>query len=131
MSRLISMRLTCIASFCPRVSVIGAVVASLGVGSLAQSQVPFYSRTELARAVAVQQANQSSLLAGDGVFGVGVGETNGALAITVLVDDASRTNQLPSSLDNVPVTVRVTGAIHAFACGGSNPQVSYPLPVPL
>jgi hypothetical protein len=128
------MRLNSITSQRAVVFAISTLTAFWGVGHMdiyAQSERPFYTGTELAHAVAVQTANQSALLSGDGVFGVGVGETNGSLAITVFVDSASRTNELPPSLDDLPVTVRVTGAIHAFACGGSNPQVAYPLPVPL
>src|SRR5882724_10187211 len=131
MRRLASMRLNRIAPFWPRISVIGAVAASLGIGSFAQSQVPFYSKAELARAVAVQTANQSTLLAGDGVFGVGVGETNGTLAIAVLVDSTNRATQLPSNLEEFPVSVRAVGAVHALPCTGLNPQSTYPLPIPL
>jgi len=114
-----------------RVSLIGAVVASVGFGSFAQSQVPFYSKAERARAVAVQEANQSAILAGQGVFGVGVGETNGTLAITVLVDSTDHTNQLPTSLEEFPVSVRAVGTVHALPCTGLNPRSTYPLPVPL
>ena len=39
--------------------------------------------------------------------------------------------QLPSTLDDIPVNVRVVGTIRALACGGSNPKSTYPLPVPL
>ncbi len=115
----------------PTTCVLAVFLGICGMDSSAQSPVPFYSKTELARAVAVQQANQSALLAGEGVFGVGIGETNGALAITVFVDNTNRVAQLPSSVDDLPVSVRVVGAIHALACGGSNPQLAYPLPVPL
>ncbi|HXI82566.1 MAG TPA: hypothetical protein VNL17_00590 [Verrucomicrobiae bacterium] len=131
MRRLAGISLNRIASFWLRVSLIGAVVGSAGSGSFAQSQVPFYSKTELARAVAVQQANQSAILAGQGVFGVGVGETNGTLAITVLVDSTNRAAQLPTTLDEFPVTVQAVGTVHALPCTGLNPQSAYPLPIPL
>lgn len=108
-----------------------AVLGICGIDSYAQLEVPFYTKTQLGHAVAVQVANQQGLLASAGVLGVGVGQTNGSLAITILVDNASRTNELPAMLDDVPVTIQVVGAIHAFACGGSNPQLAYPLPVPL
>ncbi|HUI05395.1 MAG TPA: hypothetical protein VL486_00155 [Verrucomicrobiae bacterium] len=81
--------------------------------------------------MAVQNANQPALLASDGVLGVGVGATNGSLAITVLVDNTNRAAQLPSSLGNLPVSVVAVGTIRALACGGSNPQSAYSLPVPL
>src|SRR5689334_3101648 len=128
MRRLAGISLNRIASFCPRVFIIGVVAASMGFGSFAQSQVPFYTKPQLAHAIAVQTANQSALLAGDGVFGVGIGETNGSLAITVFVDSTNRIAELPASVDDLPVSVRVNGAIHALACGGSNPQSTYPLP---
>ncbi len=101
------------------------------VDTYAQSQVPFYSKTQLSHAVAVQTANQGALLASAGVFGVGVGETNGTLAITILVDSTNRAAQLPPILDDLPVSLRVVGSIHALNCAGLNPQVAYPLPVPL
>src|SRR5271169_6371278 len=119
MKRLVSMRLDSIASRRAVFSTISLLAAFLSVGNAdmyAQSERPFYTGAELAHAVAVQAANQSALLAGDGVFGVGVGETNGTLAITVYVDSTNRAAQLPPSLDDLPVTVRVTGAIHALAC---------------
>ena len=99
--------------------------------SYAQAQVPFYSKAEFSHAVAVQTANQASLFANQGVLGVGIGETNGTLAIVVFVDSTNRVSELPSSVDDVPVSVRVAGAIRALACGGSNSRVVYPLPVPL
>jgi hypothetical protein len=101
------------------------------VNIYAQSGVPFYSKAQLGHAVAVQTANQGALLASDGVFGVGVGETNGSLAIAVFVDGTNRAAQLPPVLDDLPVSLRVVGPVHAFTCGGLNPQVAYPLPVPL
>ena len=128
------MRLNRIASFRACFSAILLLIAFLGVcetETYAQSERPSYTGAQLAHAVAVQSAHQSTILASDGVFGVGLGETNGSLAITVLVDDASRTNELPASLGDLPVSVSVVGSIHAFVCGGSNPQSTYPLPVPL
>ncbi len=113
------------------ICVVTAVLGIRETDSYAQSERPFYTGAQLAHAVAVQTANQSALLASDGVFGVGIGETNGSLAITVLVDGTNRAAELPPVLDDLPVSIRVTGAIHAFACGGSNPQIAYPLPVPL
>jgi hypothetical protein len=70
-------------------------------------------------------------MAKEGVQGVGIGEKAGSLAILVLVDDAGHAAQVPSTLNNMPVSVRVVGTIHAASCGGSNPQNTYPLPVPL
>ena len=113
---------------------IGAFGGFLGVCAIeshAQEAVPFYSKAQLANAVAVQAANQPTLLASDGVRGVGVGQTNQSLAIVVLVDSTNRQAQLPATLNGLPVVVQVVGPFHAGVCGGSNPQVSYPLPVPL
>jgi hypothetical protein len=112
-------------------AVVVAVLSICGIDSYAQLEVPFYTKTQLGHAVAVQVANQQGLLASDGVFGVGVGATNGALAITVLVDSTNRAAQFPAMLDDVPVAIQVVGAIHAVPCTGLNPQLAYPLPVPL
>lgn len=111
-----------------------AFTAFLGVceiNSYAQSEVPFYNRTQLAVAIAVQAANQQALLASDGVRGVGIGQKDQGLAIVVLVDDTNRQAQLPTTLNNLPVTVQAVGIFQALACGGSNPQISYTPPVPL
>jgi hypothetical protein len=110
---------------------LAALLGVAGLGSAAQAQTPFYTRTQLAKAVAVQAANQPALFATEGVIGVGVGATNGSLAIQVLVDSTNRAAQLPSTLDGLPVSVVAVGAIHAVPCGGSNPQIAYALPVPL
>jgi hypothetical protein len=118
-----------------RFSAICAFAVVLGAweaDSYAQSaEVPFYNKAQLAAAIAVQAANQESLLASDGVRGVGIGAKDGSLAIVVLVDSTNRQAQLPATLNNLPVSVQVVGPFHAGLCGGSNPQISYPLPVPL
>jgi hypothetical protein len=134
MRRLATMRQNRFASVGAYFYAISALIAFLGVcgtDSQAQSQRPDYTSAQLAHAVAVQTANQPALLATEGVFGLGVGETNGSLAITIFVDSTNRIAQLPTSLADLPVSVRVTGAIHAFACGGSDPKIAYTLPVPL
>src|SRR5271170_5143052 len=52
-----------------------AVLGAWEADSSAQSiQVPFYNKAQLAAAVAVQAANQQTLLASDGVRGVGIGQ---------------------------------------------------------
>ena len=115
-------------------SAVGAFTAFLGVcgiNSYAQSEVPFYNRAQLAKAIAVQAANQQALLSSDGVRGVGVGQQGQGLAIVILVDNTNRQSQLPATLNNLPVTVQAVGIFQALACGGSNPQTSYTLPVPL
>ena len=101
------------------------------IGSDAQSQTPFHTEAEVAKAMAVQATFQAPILATEGVQGIGIGETNGSLAILVLVDDTNHAAQLPATLNNLPVNVRVVGTIHAAPCSGSNPQATYPLPVPL
>jgi hypothetical protein len=116
------------------VSVLCALIAFLGVGetnSFAQSLQPFPYNPGLGRAIAVQAANQPALFATEGVKGVGITVSGGSLGILVLVDTTNNAALLPSSLDGLPVTVRAVGAINAIACGGENPQVAYPLPVPL
>jgi hypothetical protein len=116
------------------VSVLCALTAVLGVceiNSYAQSLQVFPYNPDLGRAIAVQAANEPVLFATEGVKGVGVGQTNGNLAIVVLVDTTNNAAQLPSSLDGLPVTVQAVGTIHAGVCGGNNPQAAYTLPVPL
>jgi hypothetical protein len=99
--------------------------------SQAQSERPSYTSADLARAVAIKAAVEPAILAGDGVRGVGIGETNGTLAIAIFVDSTNRAAELPSNVDGYPVSVRAVGPIQAFDCGGNNPQATYPLPVPL
>jgi len=116
------------------VSALCALTAFVGVretNSSAQSLQPFPYNPDLGRAIAVQAANQRALLATEGVKGVGIGLSGGSLSLLVLVDTTNNAAQLPSSLNGLPVTVRAVGAIHAGVCGGNNPQVAYPLPVPL
>jgi hypothetical protein len=62
---------------------------------------------------------------------VGIGEQGGGLAILVLVDNTNRQAQLPATLNNLPVSVQAVGTFQAGLCGGNNPQIYYPLPVPL
>jgi hypothetical protein len=93
--------------------------------------MPFHTKAEIAKAEAVKAASQAAILAAEGVQGIGIGETNGSLAILILVDNTNHAAQLPSTLDNLPVNVWVVGTIRALACGGGNPQATYPLPVPL
>ncbi len=118
------------------VSALCALTALLGVrqtNSCAQSlqPQPFPGNPDLGRAIAVQGANEPALFATEGVKGVGIGVSGGSLSLLVLVDTTNNAAQLPSSLDGLPVSVQVVGAIHAGLCGASNPQIAYPLPVPL
>jgi hypothetical protein len=116
------------------VSALCALTAFLGVrdtNSFAQSLQPFPYNPGLGNAIAIQAANQPTLLATEGVKGVGIGVSGGSLGLLVLVDTTNTAAVMPSSLDGLPVTVRVVGAIHPLSCGGENPQETYPLPVPL
>jgi hypothetical protein len=108
-----------------------AFLGICGIDSYAQSEVPFYSKAQLTAAIAVQAASQQTLLASDGVRGVGIGQKDQGLAIIVLVDDTNRQAQLPTTLNNLPVSVQAVGVFQALVCGGSNSQASYTLPVPL
>ena len=101
------------------------------VNSLAQPQGPFYAQSEFVNAVAIQATHEKALMATAGVQGVGIGETNGRLAVLILVDNESRKAQLPATLDNMAVSVRVVGLIRAHQCGSSDPKAFYSLPVPL
>ncbi len=85
----------------------------------------------MGRAIAIQAANEPALFATEGVKGVGIGVSGGSLSLLVLVDTTNNAAQLPPSLDGLPVNVQVVGSIHAGLCGASNPQIAYPLPVPL
>jgi hypothetical protein len=69
----------------------------------------------LAKAVSVQNRHTKRLLAADGIVGTAAGyNQSGSPAILVFVKDESEASQVPSSLDNVPTVVEVTGVIHAF-----------------
>ena len=120
---------TCFSAICA----LAVFLSVCEMGAYAQSQTPVsYSKAQLTTAMAVKTANEKTLMATKGVRGVGVGEKNGSLAVLVLVDDASNVTNLPSTLNGMPVSVRVVGKIHALPCSGSsNPQIAYPLPVPL
>jgi hypothetical protein len=85
----------------------------------------------LGNAIAIQAANQPALFATEGVKGVGITISGGSLGLLVLVDTTNTAAVMPTSLDGLPVIVRVVGAIHPLTCGGENPQAAYPLPVPL
>jgi hypothetical protein len=69
----------------------------------------------LAKAVSVQNRHTQRLLAADGIVGTAAGfDQSGSPAIMVFVKDESEVSQVPSSLDNIPTVVEVTGEIHAF-----------------
>lgn len=100
-----------------------ALLGVCGISSRAQAQTSDPRQ--------VQAKYEPALLATEGVRGVGIGDQSGRSTIIILVDDPSREAQLPTNLDSFAVSVRVVGTIRAVACGGSNPQATYPLPVPL
>jgi hypothetical protein len=111
-----------------------AILEVCGTTSYAQAlqPQPFPNSPELVRAVAVQAANQPALLATEGVRGVGIGTSSGgSLSLLVLVDNTNTAALLPSSLDGLPVSTMAVGTIHVVQCAANNPQVAYPLPVPL
>jgi hypothetical protein len=108
-----------------------AVLGVCGTTSDVQSLQPFPYNPDLGRAMAVQAANQPALLATEGVKGIGIGGSGESLSLLVLVDNTNTAALLPSSLDGFPVQVVVVGVIHAEQCGANNPQIAYPLPVPL
>ncbi len=60
--------------------------------------------------------NEATLLAIDGVVGVGIGEQGGQPVIVVMVSAVTPElrRQIPDSLDGHPVRVDVTGEIVAF-----------------
>jgi hypothetical protein len=116
------------------VSVLCVLTVFLGVhetNSFAQSLQPFPYNPDLGRAIAIQAANQPALFATEGVKGVGITISGGSLGLLVLVDTTNTAALLPSSLDGLPLTVRAVGAINPVTCGADNPQIAYPLPVPL
>ncbi len=65
----------------------------------------------------VMDAHVDSLMAIDGVVGVGIGAMdNERLCIKVMVkqDDPKLKQQIPARLENYPVVIEVTGEIRAF-----------------
>ncbi|HTS17847.1 MAG TPA: hypothetical protein VMP11_09760 [Verrucomicrobiae bacterium] len=117
----------CVSALCVLIALWGICEAD----ARAQSVQPFPNYPDLARAIAVQTANQPALLATEGVRGVGVGVSGGNLSLVVLVDNTNTAAGLPSSLDGFPVNAVTVGTIHPLTCAGANPQLTYPLPIPL
>jgi hypothetical protein len=115
------------------VTALSALTMFLGANSWAQSlqPQPFPGQTALGRAMAVQAANQPALLGTEGIRGVGIGQVDSNLTILVLVDSTNTAALLPPTLDGFPVSVQLVGSIHLDSCLGENPQLAYPLPVPL
>jgi hypothetical protein len=69
----------------------------------------------LAKAVSVQNQHTKRLLAADGIVGTAAGyDQSGRPAVMVFVKDQAEASQVPSSLDNIPTVIEVTGVIHAF-----------------
>ena len=66
---------------------------------------------DVARAAKARHAD--SLFQNDGVVGVGTSARGNAAVILVLVENAD-VRGIPSSIDGIPVMVRVTGKIHAI-----------------
>jgi len=118
-------------TFVPAICALAAFAVVCERNACAQSSTPFQNEAEVAKAMAVQNAYQAPILATEGVQGIGIGETNGALAILVLVDNTNSAAQVPPILDNLPVNVRVVGSIHAVPCAGNISSNAFPLPVPL
>jgi hypothetical protein len=77
----------------------------------------------LAKAVSAQNRHSQRLLASRGIVGTAAGFDQGGFpAILVFVKDESALASVPSSLDNVPTVVEVTGEIRAFRAA---PTVSH------
>ena len=66
-------------------------------------------------AIAVQDAHTDRLLAKPGVVGTAVGLNANGQPVIVIYTESAGVAGLPSSLDGIPVAVRVTGRFFAFA----------------
>jgi len=121
------------------------IVAGMGVGSSASAG----NGPGLREAMRAQERNSDRLLARSAIVGTAVGLTRSGTA-TILVLTTKPGVKVRSSLDGVPVTVKVTGALSAVhhrpghsggpgggdpGDGGSDPSLSptdrHPRPVPI
>lgn len=76
--------------------------------------VPYPKEKEPTHAASVKEKHEVSLMAMDGVEGVGIGRgLLGDEAIIVYVRDQQAALRVPKELDGVPVQVQVTGRIEA------------------
>jgi len=74
-----------------------------------------HSWNGLDHVIAVQDAHTDRLLAKPGVVGTAVGLNAGGQPVIVIYTESAGVAGLPSSLDGVPVAVRVTGRFFAYA----------------
>ena len=79
-----------------------------------EAALPYPRETVLQPAYGIKQKHEASLLAMDGVEGVGIGQDQiGNEAIVVYVRDQGVADRLPQNLDGMSVQVIVTGPIEA------------------
>ena len=72
------------------------------------------------RATAAKNKHASNLLGKPGVVGVGVGVNRQGEASVVVLAESEKVGGLPTSLDGVPVVVKVTGRLVAAHCKGKH-----------
>lgn len=89
-----------------------ALVLTASVGSLSNASAA--GEVGLARAIAAQESNTSSLMAVDGVIGTAVGKGGGGGHIVLALTTAEGVQGIPGAVDGVVVKPLVTGEINAL-----------------
>lgn len=81
-----------------------------------EAAVPYGGRTQIeTEAQRIRRKHERSLLAIDGVNGVGISRTPiGNDAIVVYVRDRSVKDKIPETLDGIPVVVEIVGEFDAL-----------------
>ena len=100
----------------PTLLALAAALIALGIlssGSVASAAGP-PDGNGLDHVIAVQDAHTDRLLAKPGVVGTAVGLNAAGQPVIVIYTESARVAGLPSSLDGVPVAVRVTGRFFAL-----------------
>ena len=108
-----------------------ALVLTASFGSTGEAAAA--GEVGLARAIAAQEANTSSLMAIDGVIGTAVGRGSGGGHVVLALTTASGVSGIPGAVDGVIVRPYVTGEITALKGkpGGVDPTARFDRPVPI
>lgn len=113
------------------------MVALLALTAVTVYAAPPNEPPGLERALAAQEAHNSSILATQGVAGTAVGLTADGKAVVNIFTEQAGVRGLPDSLDGVPVVVEVTGKLAALKGGPSGTSNTlkttsrWPRPVPI
>jgi hypothetical protein len=107
-------------------AVCAALLATVSIGGAAVAAGPPQPPPGLEKAIAAKERHADKLLEKPGVVGVGVGLNRANRAVVRIFTESTGVSGLPTSLDDVPVDVEVTGMFVARA-----PTDRFPRPVPI